>query len=217
VNGDARISRQELAAVAVALLLPIPLLVASGLRFPLPGAIERGVASLTPGGGFDAPVVEAAPARRDEAPPVPSRTESVGGASAVGTPVVSSAGVERGSGASSTRNEKREGTTPAETDRPSPPEPHTDDTTPSGDGDGGGGGSSGGDTSGVAPEPSAAPPVESIVESIIEIDAEAAGASVQVTVTDSGVTVDTGGPADVGPPLELPLELPLAPPTVPLP
>src|SRR5688572_16726500 len=39
-----RVSWRELAAVAAALLLPIPLLAASGLRLPLPGAIERGVA-----------------------------------------------------------------------------------------------------------------------------------------------------------------------------
>jgi hypothetical protein len=42
-------SRRELAALAAALLLPIPLLVASGLVLPLPSGVERGIVSLLPG------------------------------------------------------------------------------------------------------------------------------------------------------------------------
>ena len=41
-------SRREIAFVAIALLLPIPLLAGSGLSLPLPAAVERGVASLSP-------------------------------------------------------------------------------------------------------------------------------------------------------------------------
>jgi len=41
-------SRREIAFVAIALLLPIPLLAGSGLSLPLPEALERGVASLSP-------------------------------------------------------------------------------------------------------------------------------------------------------------------------
>ena len=41
--------RRELLAVAALLLLPIPLLVLSGVGIPLPSVIERGLASLIPG------------------------------------------------------------------------------------------------------------------------------------------------------------------------
>jgi hypothetical protein len=43
-------SRRELAIVAAALLLPIPLLAASGVMVPLPSAVERALVSLLPGG-----------------------------------------------------------------------------------------------------------------------------------------------------------------------
>lgn len=46
-------SRRELAALAAALLLPIPLLMASGLVLPLPSGVERGLVSLLPGLGDD--------------------------------------------------------------------------------------------------------------------------------------------------------------------
>jgi hypothetical protein len=212
MSGDARISRQEVAAVAVALLLPIPLLVASGLRFPLSGAIERGAASLTPGGGFDGAVVEAAPARTDTAPVVPSRGAPVGSVSAVGTPLTSSAVLPPSADASSIEREKPDETTPGEADSPSLPEPHTDGETPApsaeDDGD------PGVDISTNVSEPLAA---AAAAESVVEIEAEAADASVEITVTDTGVAVDTGGAADVGPPLEVPLELPATTPTLPLP
>jgi len=41
-------SRREIGFVAIALLLPIPLLAGSGLSLPLPESVERGVASLSP-------------------------------------------------------------------------------------------------------------------------------------------------------------------------
>lgn len=42
------LSRREVALVAGALLLPIPLLATTGLSLPLPGLVERAVASLLP-------------------------------------------------------------------------------------------------------------------------------------------------------------------------
>jgi hypothetical protein len=212
---DARISRQELAAVAAALLLPIPLLAASGLRFPLPGVIERGVASLTPAGGFDIAVVDAAPARPDSEPAARSDAEPARTAAAEDSHAASSAALAPDDGTASARNEKREQTTAAETDSPSPPNPHTDDetTNPHTDDEttpGGGDGNPRRDT----PELTAAAPVDSAdVETGVTIDAETAGASLQIAVTDNGVAVDTGGDADVGPPVEVPL----APPNLPLP
>ena len=204
---DARISRRELAVVALALLLPIPLLAASGLRFPLPGVIERGVASLTPAGGFEIAVVEAAPARPDSEPAAPSDAEPARTAAADDSQAASSAAVAPDTGAASVRNEKSEETTAAETGLPSPPDPHTDDQTPPGEGDANPGG---GDTR----NPTSVEPVESAeVETGVTIDAESANVSVQIAVDDSGVAVDAGGDADVGPPLEVPL----APPTLPLP
>jgi hypothetical protein len=202
---DAHISRQELAAVAVALLLPIPLLVASGMRIPLPGAIERGVASLTPGVVFDAAVVEAEPARTPGEPAVASRAAGEETASADDSHAVSSATVEPNAGVTSARHGESDEPTP-ETNPPSPPSPRTDDKTPPGKNDS--------DPAGDISEPTAAEPVGSAnVETGVTIEAEAATASVQIAVTDSGVAVDTGGDADVGPPLEIPL----APPTLPLP
>ncbi len=46
-------SRRELAIVAAALLLPVPLLTASGLLVPLPSAVERAFVSLIPGGDVE--------------------------------------------------------------------------------------------------------------------------------------------------------------------
>jgi hypothetical protein len=45
---ERHLSRRELALVACALLVPIPVLAASGLGIPLPSAVERAVASLLP-------------------------------------------------------------------------------------------------------------------------------------------------------------------------
>jgi hypothetical protein len=212
---EAHISRRELAAVAAALLLPIPLLAASGLRIPLPSAIERAAASLTPrltqSGGFDGAVVDAAaPARPGPEPAEPTGAEPEGTASVAEVHDVSSTGIAPDTDVASPRNDDRDETTPAETDPPKlPPDPHTDDTTPPGGADG----TPGVDTAGDAPKPAlTAPPVDAAVETGVTIDAEAAGASAQVAVTDGGVAVDTGAAADVGPPLVVPL----APPT-PLP
>jgi hypothetical protein len=46
-------SRRDLAIGAAALLLPIPLLAASGLMVPVPSAVERALVSLLPGGGTE--------------------------------------------------------------------------------------------------------------------------------------------------------------------
>jgi hypothetical protein len=65
------LSRREVALVAGALLLPIPLLATTGLSLPLPGLVERAVASLLPaavsatepGATAVAPGSQATPAR----------------------------------------------------------------------------------------------------------------------------------------------------------
>ena len=51
----------------------------------------------------------------------------------------------------------------------------------------------------------------------VTVEVEAASASVEVAVTDSAITLDTGGAADVGPPVELPVSPPSSPLPVPLP
>jgi hypothetical protein len=208
---ETRISRRELAAVAVALLLPIPLLAASGLRFPLPGAIERGAASLAAGGGgFDvAVVVDAASATSSAFSPA-AASSAEGTAPADESFAVSSAEAPPGTGAASVRG-AQPGETTVDTDSPTAPNPHTDDTTPPGGGDGG--------EAEPVPEQAAAAPVEGVsAEAGVRIDAETQAASVEVAVTDSGVTVDTGGAADLGPPLTVPTAIPNPPlPGLPLP
>lgn len=84
-------SRRDLAIVAAALLLPIPLLAAGGLVVPLPSAVERSLVSLLPGGevetgpGGDLPVS------------IPSRSTGAG-APADGGGGRSSAGIRAGGG-----------------------------------------------------------------------------------------------------------------------
>jgi hypothetical protein len=69
-----RESRRELALVACALLLPIPLLAATGLGVPLPGTVERGLASLVP---FAPPVTDGDVAPSPAAPRSPDASSSV--------------------------------------------------------------------------------------------------------------------------------------------
>jgi hypothetical protein len=87
------LTRREVALVAGALLLPIPLLAATGLNVPLPGLVERAVASILPGAigagepGASAVVPgskAASPTRT--APPTysPAPVESLRGRGAVG-------------------------------------------------------------------------------------------------------------------------------------
>jgi hypothetical protein len=205
---ETRISRQELAAVAVALLLPIPLLAATGLRFALPAAIERGVASLQLGGGSDAAVVGAAAAPTSEPPVATPQGAGPAPATEEDSPAVGSTRPPTAAGAGSARDETRDKTpddTPDETspeaDPPTAPNPHTDDTVPPGESDGG--------------EPlseEAAAPAEpgetSGIQAAVTVESDAAVASVEIAVTDGGVTVDTGGDADLGPPLVVPIALP---------
>ncbi len=56
MNASTRGSRREIALVAGALLLPIPVLAGSGLTFPLPDAVERGIASLSQSAGGGGPL-----------------------------------------------------------------------------------------------------------------------------------------------------------------
>jgi hypothetical protein len=209
---QADVSRRELAAVAAALLLPIPLLVASGLRIPLPGAVERAVASLAPGGdhGGDgrAPAVRAAPAqpRPELATPRRVRPESATAAPASRSHGVSSTMVPPTVAPSAAATaDQTETTTAPERDAPSLPVPHTDDHA-----------APGADTDADAPAPPAAAPAETgTVEPGPTVTVDVAGASVDITATGDGATVDTGGAGDVGPPVEVPIAPPTLPPLLP--
>jgi hypothetical protein len=213
---DGAFSRRELAAVAAVLLLPIPLLVASGLRLPLPAAIERGFASLAPAESPDVGTLEAAPARQE-----PERARSSSsrrrGQAPVGSQAASPVAVAPKAAAAPARDVDRPHETAGEAETPTP---DIDGETPPGadengpDGDTGGAGDqarAGGESTEptLVAEPSAA----------VEVDASAA--LVEVAVTDEGVEVSTGG--DVGarlPDLTVPLvdlPAPLPDPPVPLP
>jgi len=149
----ARNPRREVAAVAAALLLPVPLLAATGVRLPLPAAVERGLASVTPG-SFDAPVSRAAPVPLEAAPAEPS-TDGAVQAPSTGEEQASSAFATAPAGGDSPgagrdgRTDRPQGgaTEPSETlprdtgpgdappppdvpDAPPPPEPDTPPATP---------------------------------------------------------------------------------------
>ncbi len=111
------LSKRELAVVGLALLLPVPLVALSGLSIPLPGAVERGIASLVPGvaaTGVPAsirvgPVRQATPGRST---PVRSTGATPAGA---GRPIVARApesGSAPGAGPSRARGPSRPAGTP---------------------------------------------------------------------------------------------------------
>jgi len=86
------LSRGEVALVTSALLLPIPLLAATGLNAPLPGIVERAVASLLPGAATTAEpgATTAAPSSGSQAP-VTSESTPVDDASSRGRKAASGA------------------------------------------------------------------------------------------------------------------------------
>lgn len=198
-----RNSRREVAAVAAALLVPVPLLAATGIHLPLPAAVERGLASVTPG-GLAAPVRETAPARLGTTPaepptgralPAPARgNERVALAPAAG-PVVSNPSVVSGNG----RTDRPQGgateptgALPPETgsddapgeDAPEAPTPKHEPAAPD------------------APPPTAAPAEEAVTESAVELDAGAVSTEIAVASGEVDVTVSAG---DLLPPTTLPL------------
>jgi hypothetical protein len=60
-TSERALSRRELLLVAAVLLVPIPLFATTGLNLPLLGPVERGVASLLPGGWEDTGTYEVSP------------------------------------------------------------------------------------------------------------------------------------------------------------
>lgn len=170
-----RSSRRELASVACALLLPIPLLVATGLNVPLPGVVERAVASLLPGA--------AAPGAAALAPGAPGQSE--GSARAELAPAVAHV--------SSRRNESLLGADdpPSRTadggssgvDAPDPGDPPIGGGTPPGDDPGPG--ADPGD-----PQPTPAPP--DIVSPAPDVVA-GQEPPVQLSVSEDGASVGVGG------------------------
>lgn len=209
----ARAHRRELAAVALALLLPIPLLAASGLHLPLPAAVERGLASLTPGGDFDTAVVEAAPARPEPAPAStptgdgdPTAPRVVHATSSTAIPPVA----DSGSAPTGERSEPTRGGTDV-----APPE--------TGDSPQGGGGAAddeGGDAE-DGPEEDGLEPLAGVaaasagVESSLTVGVDAAGVAAEVAVDDESVQVVVpGATIEVGVPVP---DLPVPPPSLGLP
>ena len=201
--------RREIAAVAAALLLPIPLLAASGLTLPLPGAVERGLASLLPGVGAE-PTREAGPTSPDSNPASSSveqndETDASDGAGIEESP----AGVVRDGGSTAT---PAAGTDEAGGDDSSDGDaPTGNEETPPDDGEPdlpGGTPDEGttGDTSSEIVAGSDGPSVAvSADEGGLEVEAAGAGVSVGVEVGASNESVPAADIAVV------------LPPTIPLP
>jgi len=213
---EARGSRLEIAAVALALLLPIPLFAASGLRLPLPEAIERGLASLAAGGGFEPAAAEAAPVRT-ETSSVSTRVAPGGPAAATGIPAAGSgqARTVTDSGTSSVRDDERE-----KLPGNGGPTPESDGDTPLAGGvnpvsDSGGG--SGGDSVDRSLEATVVAPTEpESTQADVTVELDAAGASAEIDVVEGGVEVDATAPG-VDVELDTPPAVPVFPPPLSLP
>jgi hypothetical protein len=137
------LTRREVALVAGALLLPIPFLAATGLNVPLPGLVERAVASLLPGDvGVDEPGA-AAVVPGSKATPARAATP----ASSPATPVKSLRGRGAVAGAASGLARTTVGG-PIGVDAPGTGDPPSDGGTPSG----------GDPEPGADPVPEATPP-----------------------------------------------------------
>jgi hypothetical protein len=229
------LARRELALVAAALLLPIPLLAASGLMVPLPSAVERALVSLLPGGEVETGSRGGQPvstsSRSTTAPRVASGNDGAGTEqSSAG--VLSEGGnatAPAGDGAAGSNDSEADNVLPGderllpgggESDLPAVPD------TPGGSADTGGetGGPGGGGTSPVPPveEDHDASALVSIGPEGAEVDTSAATAGVAgsagatVGISETGITVtadadqdDTSGALTVTVPVSLP--------TIPLP
>jgi hypothetical protein len=209
VTHGTRIARRELAAIAAALLLPIPLLAAGALRLPLPDAVERGVASLTSGGGLDAAVVEVA-TRPEVARAVPSSIEPARSPEPSSRRPARAAAAPSPAGATVARTERQ---APSREDRDLPTSPGGGGgDAPGEDGDSVPGGNTGDEDTDV-PEPPATQLTETApVETEAVVDVQVPGTSVGVVVDDEGIDVSTdGGSASPVP------DVPVPPPPLPLP
>jgi hypothetical protein len=207
----ARSPVREVAVVAAALLLPVPLLAAAAVHLPLPAAVERGLASVTPGGSFEAPVQQAAPSRPDTTAAEPSAGDGVDASSPGGEQASSSVvvppdpdalGTEGGVGRAGRPQEgadERPAPLPPDTgsddppgeDSPDPPPPGSPPTEPD------------------PPPASAASTEEPPGELAIGLDAGGVSTEVEAGSDGVDVTVSAGG---LLPPTTLPV-----PPPLPLP
>jgi hypothetical protein len=193
-----RSTRTELAAVALALLLPIPLFVASGLRLPLPGAVERALASLGSDAVFGPAEVEARPgeARSDRGTP-----DSVAGSAPTDRrQATSSTALIVGTGGAPSagdggRQSPRGGSTPdAGADTPAPPghdperEPIPDAPAP--------------------PRQTPTAPVDAETTTAVDTGAD----RLELEVTDDGVEVVVAGKS-----VDVPVPVPVPVPDVPAP
>jgi hypothetical protein len=213
---ETRGSRLEIAAVALALLLPIPLFAASGLRLPLPEAIERGLASLAAGGGFEPAAAEAGPVRT-ETSSVSTGASPGGPAAATGIPATGSGQTQTvtGSAASSARDDEREKLPAA-----GGPTAESDGRTPLAGGgnpvsDSGGG--SGGDAEDRILEATVVTPTApESTQADVTADLDAAGASAEIDVVEGGIEVDAAAPG-VDVEVDTPPAVPVSPPPLSLP
>jgi hypothetical protein len=200
--------RREVAVVAAALLLPVPLLAATGVHLPLPAAVERGLASVTPGDGFAVPIREALSARPDSRQAEQSAVGSAQVASPGGEQASSSAFVGARAPARDVRDSDRPQVAGAEGGGVEPAEPQPPDTPP---------GDSPREDSPDSSPPEA-PPAEPDTPPATAAQAEAAdllavGLDAGVVSTDVEADADgvevTVSAGDVLPPTALPLPLPL--------
>lgn len=181
---ERRVSRRELALVACALLLPVPVLAASGLGIPLPSTVERGLASLLPlqsSTEDSVPTLDSGTAAATGSPtggrPAAAVPESEG-ALPPGTPFPRVGGLDGSSGSGSgggtaggtgSEGAGEEGDPPSGDDTPPLDEPAPDVGEPD------------------ASEPAS---VSSTAEASLEVAVDAPGASATVSLSDEGVTVD---------------------------
>ncbi len=189
------LSRGEVALVTGALLLPIPLLAATGLNVPLPGIVERAVASLLPGAAVTAEpgATTAAPGSGSQAS-VTAESAPADDASARGREAA------RGADDSPSRAVD-EGS--SESDTPSTGDPPVGGDTPPGNDPGPGAGPANPQTVPTPPD-LASPTPDTAADQELPLQVSVgedgvgvsndAGASVSVTTTDDGPQVDVGTP-----------------------
>jgi hypothetical protein len=187
-------SRREIALVACALLVPIPVLAASGLGVPLPSMVERGLASLLPlpgGQETSSPDSESGTAAatvgstggpategRAAVPDSEDAEFSSSAFSAAATPGASTETTVRGGGTTGSGDSEDEDRPAADDD---PPAPAPEEPLP-------------------APEPERLPAVETSTAAgtseapLLEVTTDEDGVTADVAVGDdgAGVSVDTG-------------------------
>ena len=196
-----RLSRRELALVAAALLLPVPLIAESGLSLPVPGAVERGfgshIALEADGdrlGTTTGSVSESArgPSRSVDASLLIARTRHRSTRSRA-----ASHGHGPGTFSGSTSKPAGDDTSEVETPKGGG---DTNDTGSSGDHGGTHGPTSPGDTDAPGDDSGTAPQVEPNRMPSVDLHAAGQGTTSGVSVDadgiDAGIAGDSGGDAD---------------------